>query len=463
MAKRTVTLVLSIIMAFSSAVHTVFAEDAPEGTDTAEEVIEQIEESDPAEETADTETETDESVIEVTEEEEPSELLNASSGSISGKVVYNSGEDATFNFDITLHLHDKSGNELEYSCVLPKGSSTYEFKNVPDGEYSAGATFGTERDGGNIGMGEAQTKAVVKNGSAVTGYTLYATWTYDMWKRWEEDDLVINKNGTDSFYVVTSGNTMELIDVRIMDMKFNVVGTVDVKQIGIDENALQYVYPDPAPVRALDPGDYQFMIRFKKGASFKDFKVIGEKTSYDLQFVEGSDGKAYWFENGVKQGTYDDPQGVMGDGTVRGREIYDEKTGAWYWLDSVYDGAKATGKEVWMPYIFQDEKTWKDDAKRMNEAMEKSDTYTEGKEVAQMGEQVRKAIQEGSGKWVRYDENGMMMKGWVTIEGELANLYPSQRGNTYYYDYMTGLMAKGWTTINGQRYFFDEISGKLLN
>ena len=34
-------------------------------------------------------------------------------------------------------------------------------------------------------------------------------------------------------------------------------------------------------------------------------------------------GKSYWYENGVKQGTYDDPNGVMGDGTVRGREIYD--------------------------------------------------------------------------------------------------------------------------------------------
>ena len=73
-------------------------------------------------------------------------------------------------------------------------------------------------------------------------------------------------------------------------------------------------------------------------------------------------------------------------------------------------------------------------------------------------------ILSGKGKWVRYDENGKMMKGWVYIEGEaLENLYPTQKGNVYYYDYLTGLMAKGWTTIDGTRYYFDEISGKLLN
>lgn len=65
--------------------------------------------------------------------------------------------------------------------------------------------------------------------------------------------------------------------------------------------------------------------------------------------------KAYWYEGGAKQGTYDDKKGVMGYGTVRGREIYDPDSDAWFWLDSVYDGAKAVDKEVWMPYIYQNE------------------------------------------------------------------------------------------------------------
>ena len=175
-----------------------------------------------------------------------------------------------------------------------------------------------------------------------------------------------------------------------------------------------------------------------------------------------SGGKLYWYEYGVKQGTYNDPAGVIGDGTVRGREIFDPASSAWYWLDSVFDGAKAEGKEVWMPYVYQDEASWKNDAAKMNEKVNASNSYTEnGGPVSNMGEQVRKAILTGSGKWVRYDENGKMLKGWVTISGPLANAYPGQVGNTYFYDYLTGLMAKGWTTIGGQTYYFDETSGAL--
>ena len=174
-------------------------------------------------------------------------------------------------------------------------------------------------------------------------------------------------------------------------------------------------------------------------------------------------GKEYWYEDGVRQGTVDDPKGVIGDGTNRGREIYDGETNAWYWLDSVYDGAKAVGKEVWMPYIYQDEKNWMNDTKRMNDTVQAINSYSEaGGPTSDMGEQVRQMILSGKGKWVRYDENGKMMKGWVTIDTpELIALYPAQKGFTYFYDYMTGLMAKGWTTIGGERHYFDEISGVM--
>ena len=118
-----------------------------------------------------------------------------------------------------------------------------------------------------------------------------------------------------------------------------------------------------------------------------------------------------------------------------------------------------------MPYIYQDEANWKNDEKRMNDTVQAINSYSEnGGPTSDMGEQVRTAIQKGTGKWVRYDENGKMMKGWVKIEGEaLEKLYPNQKGNVYFYDYMTGLMAKGWTTIGGQRFYFDETSGKLLS
>ena len=104
-------------------------------------------------------------------------------------------------------------------------------------------------------------------------------------------------------------------------------------------------------------------------------------------------GKDYWYENGVKQGT-----------TGRGKEIYDPASGAWYWLDNVQQGAKATSKEV-----YQD---------------------------------------SNGGKWVRYDANGHMIKGWYT-----------QDGKTWYYDLTTGAMYKGWHTIEGSTYHFDETTG----
>ncbi len=160
----------------------------------------------------------------------------------------------------------------------------------------------------------------------------------------------------------------------------------------------------------------------------------------------------YWYEGGVRQGTVNDPKGVWGDGTNRGREIYDPDSDGWYWLDSINDGAKAVGKEVWMPYIYQNEDNWNDSEKQA--IAYESD---EG-----MGEYVLNAIKNKSGKWVRYDDNGKMLKGWVTIEGALADVYPDQVGNVYYYDTRTGLMAKGVLTIDGVEYSFDQASGVLL-
>lgn len=166
-------------------------------------------------------------------------------------------------------------------------------------------------------------------------------------------------------------------------------------------------------------------------------------------------GKKYQYEDGIQQGVYGDLKNVrdVQFGEIeRGREIYDLETDAWYWLDAIYDGAAAYGKEVWMPYVYQDEKKWDDAEIRMN-----ADSADEG-----MKDFCYKCMKEGTGKWVRYDENGAMLKGWVEIKGELAKLYPDQKGNTYYYDHFTGLMAKGWLTIDGELHHFDEISGVMM-
>ena len=162
--------------------------------------------------------------------------------------------------------------------------------------------------------------------------------------------------------------------------------------------------------------------------------------------------KSYWYENGVRQGTYSDAKGVLGDGTVRGREIFDPVTNAWYWLDSVYDGAKACNKEVWMPYVYQDEAKWTEKEMRDN-----------ANASIGMPDYVFNCMKNKLGKWVRYDANGKMIKGWFTVDTEeLIKLYPEQKGNKYYYDPKTGIMVKGYAVIDAKAYYFDDNTGVLI-
>ena len=142
-----------------------------------------------------------------------------------------------------------------------------------------------------------------------------------------------------------------------------------------------------------------------------------------------ADGKDYWYEDGVRQGT-----------EGRGKEIYDPSSDAWYWLDSVRDGAKATDKDVYMPYTING--------------------------------------QDEIGKWVRYDENGAMIKnedyrygGWYffdEVTGAMTKSFTNISDNTaygkwVYYDEVTGQMAHGEDCINGNWYRFDDITGKMVH
>lgn len=128
----------------------------------------------------------------------------------------------------------------------------------------------------------------------------------------------------------------------------------------------------------------------------------GEKNGW----VE-ENGKKYWYEKGVKQGT-----------TGRGKEIYDPDSDAWYWLDAVQGGAMTVNKDVYQESAAGQ---WADRP-------------------------------DGTGKWVRYDENGHMVKGWQTTEK-----------GTYYFDLITGAMAKGAGDIDGVPCAFDEYTGIALD
>ncbi len=232
-----------------------------------------------------------------------------------------------------------------------------------------------------------------------------------------------------------------------------------------DDKTVTYVSSDPSVVSiyeedgdyhafAINPGKATITATTNNGKTATCVITVGRSAACREFGFCPYNGKKYWYEHWTKQGIYGDPKNITDElyGIERGREIYDPESNGWYWLDAVFDGAAACGKEVWMPYVYQDEKKWDDDEIRKN-----ANEADEG-----MIEFCYQCMKEGTGKWVRYDENGAMLKGWVPIEGKFAELYPEQKGNVYYYDNFTGLMAKGWLTIDGVLHHFHETTGVLL-
>ena len=133
--------------------------------------------------------------------------------------------------------------------------------------------------------------------------------------------------------------------------------------------------------RFSNSGWYKWMADYRSGVSYDGSScnmwqysnkgtVPGVNANVDLNYWFGEypgnnnyytgwrseNGRDYWYENGVKQGT-----------TGRGKEIYDSGSNAWYWLDANQGGAKAVNKDVYQ--------------------------------------------ESNGGKWVRYDANGHMVKG----------------------------------------------------
>ena len=162
-----------------------------------------------------------------------------------------------------------------------------------------------------------------------------------------------------------------------------------------------------------DDGTYYFDL--VTGAMTKgDATIDGLPCSFDTVTGIGLNcawkrinGKDYWYEGGKRQGY--DPNNAA----YRGKEIYDPASNGWYWLDNVQQGAKAVSKDVYQ--------------------------------------------ESSGGKWVRYDANGQMIKGWNTNAD--GTYYFDPINGTYYFDPITGAMAKGTTTIDGMTYYFDPATG----
>ena len=76
------------------------------------------------------------------------------------------------------------------------------------------------------------------------------------------------------------------------------------------------------------------------------------------------------------------------------------------------------------------------------------------------------------GKWVRYDENGHMIKGencqngnWYYFEPVTGAMihgpWTLPDGRKVYYDLTTGIMQYGNVSINGSLYYFDPVYGTM--
>ena len=140
---------------------------------------------------------------------------------------------------------------------------------------------------------------------------------------------------------------------------------------------------------------------------------------YNGMAVDATTGKKYWFDYGV---------------AARDKEVYDPESDAWYWFDA--DATMATNKDAYV---------WNAD-------------HTDG-------------------KWVRYDENGGMVKGednryggWYLfdqITGEMLKGFinipdGTDEGKMVYYDLVNGQMHHGESFIDGSWYRFDEVTGGII-
>ncbi len=152
---------------------------------------------------------------------------------------------------------------------------------------------------------------------------------------------------------------------------------------------------------------------------YGEHMINGELYYSDVNTGEAAEGwrfgdndAMYWYENGFRQGYR--PNELN---TYRGKEIYDPVADAWFWLDNIQGGAKAVGKDVYQESL--------------------AGPYADNP--------------DGTGKWVRYDPWGLMVKGWNT-----------NASGTYYFDPIYGAMVKGTQIIDGVTYHFDENTGVLL-
>lgn len=185
--------------------------------------------------------------------------------------------------------------------------------------------------------------------------------------------------------------------------------------------------------------------------------VVDEPQKVTMNGLFRSNGEFYLYQEGKM---------------VTSKEIYDQKTDAWYWFDA--DGTMARNKSVYIPYnADRTEGKWV--YYDYNGHMVKGESYHDGFWYFYdmiTGEMATGFVYlEDGDRWLYYDSNGHMLYGEQCIHGNwyrfdditgkmVKGEYCSQEGNWYYYDVITGIMAHGLTTLpNGNVYYYDDITG----
>lgn len=300
--------------------------------------------------------------------------------------------------------------------------NTYTFK-MPDGDVNVSVKFTTVEYGIEVKMlGEGEGTITFTDGKTrfAAGTSVTATFkpngtTYEL---------------TDAMYYV--GNTGENITKTVLEKNNTYTFTMPANHVKIEATFGEAPSTEPetrtvhgAAEKTTITAMAVFTCTDKNCASAQFVDATVKQTSgvttaavtfngkdYTAKYGEKNgwveeNGKKYWYEKGVKQGT-----------TGRGKEIYDPDSDAWYWLDAVQGGAMTVSKDVY--------------------------------QESAAGQWADKP--DGTGKWVRYDENGHMVKGWQTTDK-----------GTYYFDLITGAMAKGAGDIDGVPCAFDEYTGIALD
>lgn len=187
-------------------------------------------------------------------------------------------------------------------------------------------------------------------------------------------------------------------------------------------------------------------------------------TDYTGMAVDLETGRKFWLDNGV---------------IARNKEAWDPARDAWYWFDA--DGTMAVNKDVFIPTNAErSEGKWvrydQDGCMIKGEDFRYGGWYWFDSITGEMKKGFAN-IPDGTedGKWVCYDAvSGQMYHGesciyesWYRfddITGELVcGEYCDSNGNWYYYDETTGVMQKGKIYHDGEWYYYDKITGILQN